>query len=169
MPFLGQIMAWAPNFAPRDWAFCNGQVIQISQNQALYSLLGDRYGGDGKKTFALPDLQGRVIVGAGQGWGLTPRSLGEQGGMETVVLTEGQLPAHSHTFQIPATSDRANTDNPVGNAPAKGDMDLYASTGSPSPNITSPTTGGNQPVSVMQPFTVLHYVICLNGSLPSAT
>jgi microcystin-dependent protein len=169
MPFIGQIMPWAPNFAPRNWAFCNGELIQKSQNEALFNLLGDKYGGDGVTTFALPDLQGRVIMGAGRGYGLTNRSLGEMGGMETVVLTKEQLPAHSHTFQIPATSNRATTDNPVGNVPAKGDMDLYASTGSPSPNITLPATGGNQPVSVMQPYTVLHYVICLNGSLPSAT
>ncbi len=167
MPFIGQIMPWAPNFAPQDWAFCNGREIQVSQNTALFALIGNKYGGNGTSTFAVPDLRGRVIMGAGNGPGLTPRLLGDKGGVETVVLTEDQLPPHTHTFQVPATSDRATTDNPVGNVPAKGDMDLYASTGTSSQNMISSATGANSPVSIMQPYCVMNYIICLNGSFPT--
>ncbi len=169
MFFMGQIMPWAPNFAPVNWAYCNGKLMSINQNPTLFSLLLNRYGGDGINNFALPDLRGRVIVGAGNGPGLTPRTLAEKGGIETVVLTDDQLPAHSHTFQIPATTDRATTDNPVGNVPAKGDMDLYASDGIPTGNITSSTTGANQPISVMQPFTGVNYIICVAGIYPTRT
>ncbi|RJP31603.1 MAG: phage tail protein [Candidatus Omnitrophota bacterium] len=165
--FIGEIKAWAPNFAPVDWAFCDGALLPVAQNSTLFALIGAKFGGDGAQNFALPDLRGRVIVGAGQGPGLTNRSLGETGGMESVVLSMDQLPAHTHSFQIPVSANRATTDNPVGNVPAKGDMDLYTTTGSPSQNsVASSATGANQPISVMQPYFVVNYIICINGILP---
>jgi microcystin-dependent protein len=105
-PFVGEIRMFAGNFAPRGWAFCNGQLIPISQNTALFSLLGTTYGGDGRSTFALPDLRGRVPLHAGQGSGLSDYPLGSRGGSEQVVLTTAQLPAHS---QPKADSDRPPT------------------------------------------------------------
>ena len=98
-PFFGQIILFAGNFAPRDWAFCSGQLLPISQNEALYSVLGITYGGDGRKTFGLPDFRGRVPIGQGQGNGLTPRRIGQQIGVEDVTLTTAQMPTHSHSAE----------------------------------------------------------------------
>ena len=97
-PFIAEIRIFAGNFAPRSWAFCNGQVLPISQNTALFSLIGTTYGGDGRSTMALPNLQGRAPMHPGRGPGLTDRRLGERGGVETVTLTEAQMPSHSHSF-----------------------------------------------------------------------
>ncbi|MDX9753525.1 MAG: tail fiber protein [bacterium] len=165
--YIGQIMPWAPNFAPMYWAFCDGSLLSLAQNQALYALIGTMYGGNGTTNFALPDLRGRVIVGAGQGSGLTNRSLGEKGGLESVTLTVNQLPVHNHEFRVAASSGRATTDNPVGNVPARADMDLYAASGAlTQKNWASSPAGGGTPVSVMQPYLVLNYIICLQGIFP---
>ena len=102
-PFLGTVMIWAPNFAPRGWAFCQGQLLSISQNTALFSLLGTTYGGNGQTTFGLPNLQGRVPVGQGQSPGTGPYSLGQTGGTENVTLTTAQMPAHNHTATFTST------------------------------------------------------------------
>lgn len=104
-PFIGQMMMFAGNFAPRGWALCDGQLLPISQHQALFALIGTTYGGDGGTTFALPDLRGRVAMGEGNGPGLTSRSLGEKSGVEEVVLNVNQMPSHTHTASFTATND----------------------------------------------------------------
>lgn len=173
-PFVGEIMLWAGTFAPRDWAFCNGQLVQISQNPALYSLLGTYYGGDGITTFALPDLRGRVPIGFGQGPGLSNRPLGQSSGQETVTLTQTQMPSHSHTLslQLKASSSRATAENPAGNFPARAPDNMYSNSSDTNmnPNAVSGTvgnTGGGQPHNNMQPYLALNYCIALMGLYPS--
>ena len=129
-PFIGQIIMFAGNFAPRDWAFCDGQLLQISENQSLYSILGTTYGGDGRTTFGLPDFRGRVPIGQGQGNGLTTRRMGEQIGIEDVTLSTAQMPIHSHaaettisgssvTAKLKASSAEGTTNVPLNNYLAK--------------------------------------------------
>ena len=167
-PFIGEI-AWVPyNFAPRGWAFCDGQLLPISQNTALFSLLGTTYGGDGRTTFALPNVQSRVMVHAGTGPGLTPRSLGETGGTETETLTTSQMPNHTH--QARAASAEATETTPFGNVEAsKARVPLYG----PGPaNVSMGGTaigvsGGSQPHNNMPPYLVLHCIIAVEGIYPS--
>lgn len=166
-PFIGEV-AWVPyNFAPRGWAFCDGQLLPISQNTALFSLVGTTYGGDGRTTFALPDVRSRTIMHEGQGPGLTPRRLGEEFGAENVTLTEAQMPAHSHDQR--ASSGGAMTSDPVGNALAStGRTRIY----SDAPNVDMnsgniASTGSGQPHNNMQPYTVLNCIIALQGLYPS--
>src|SRR5262245_64766586 len=116
-PFLGEIRMFGGNFAPRGWAFCNGQLLSIAQNTALFSLLGTTYGGDGQTTFALPNLQGRFAMHWGNASGLSPRTLGEVSGTESVTLLTSQLPAHTHP--VAAISADGNTESPVGAVWAK--------------------------------------------------
>ena len=166
--FIGEIKMVGFHFAPRGWAFCDGQLLLISQNTALFSLLGTTYGGDGETTFALPDLRGRVPIHPGQGPGLTPRVLGEQGGDEEVTLTESQLPAHTH--QAFGSSSLATQPSPEGNLPAaKGRTKLYVEPGSPvgMDSTAIGSTGGNSPHANMQPFLGLNYIIALQGIFPS--
>jgi microcystin-dependent protein len=129
-PFIGQIIMFAGNFAPRDWAFCDGQLLQISENQSLYSILGTTYGGDGRTTFGLPDFRGRVPIGQGQGNGLTSRIMGEQIGIEDITLSTAQMPIHSHaaettisgssvTAKLKASSAEGTTNVPLNNYLAK--------------------------------------------------
>ena len=173
--FMGIIKLFAGNFAPRDWAFCNGQLLSISQNTALFSLLGTTYGGDGRTTFALPDLRGRAAVGFGQGPGLSNYTQGEVTGTESVTLTTNQMPAHTHTAQSTVhASGRADSDNPANAVPALSGSQIYASApdGSTTMNAGMVTTqvgpaGGNQPVSIVQPVLVLNYIICVEGLFPS--
>jgi microcystin-dependent protein len=166
-PFIGQIMLVPYNFAPRGWAFCNGQLLSIAQNTALFSLLGTTYGGNGQTTFALPDLRGRVPISSGQGPGLGSYDLGQIGGAESVTLTTNQMPAHthqlpSHTHQAPAhthavtaLTDSASTGAPTSNLPASAarGTNLYAP---PSANTTTMASsmiqsGGELPTSSAQP------------------
>src|SRR5689334_10120851 len=112
-PFLGEIRMFGGNFAPRGWAFCNGQILSIAQNTALFSLLGTTYGGNGQTTFALPNLQCRLPMHFGNGPGLTPRSLGEMGGTETVTILTNQMPMHNHSLM--ATNADGNNAHPIGN------------------------------------------------------
>src|SRR5688572_5778483 len=107
-PMIGEIRMWAGNFAPKNWALCNGQILAIASNTALFSILGTTYGGNGTTTFGLPDLRGRVPLGQGQGPGLTPRSLGEIGGEESVVILTSEMPAHTHTSTLPCDSNFAD-------------------------------------------------------------
>jgi len=168
-PFIAEIRIFAGNFAPRGWAFCNGQLLPVSQNTALFSLIGTTYGGDGRTTTALPNLQGRAPMHPGRGPGLTARRLGERGGVETVTLTEAQMPNHTHTmradpfpasFQIPAadrTLARSNNGNAYGSASSlvpMGDRVLESA-------------GGSQPHDNMQPFLAIDYIIALVGLYPS--
>ncbi|MGC4087610.1 MAG: tail fiber protein [Polyangiaceae bacterium] len=125
-PFIGMIIVFAGNFAPRGWALCNGQLLPIAQNTALFSILGTTYGGDGRTTFALPDLRGRVPVHPGQGPGLSNYSLGQVSGTETVTLTTQNLPAHTHTFAPSCATTIPNAESPANNVPAnlESDADL---------------------------------------------
>jgi microcystin-dependent protein len=175
--YIAQILLFAGNFAPRNWAFCDGSIQGIAQNTALFSLLGTTYGGNGTTTFALPDLRGRVAVGAGNGPGLTPRTLGEVGGTETVTLTLGQLPAHTHpataTASVGVSNSNANSDDPDGSLLTTTGSTFYA-TGTPtghlggvSASATIGIAGSNQPVSVQSPYLALNYVICMFGIFPS--
>jgi len=165
---LGEIRLFAGNFAPYGWALCNGQIMPISQNTALFSLLGNMYGGDGKSTFQLPDLQGSIAVHQGAGPGLTARDLGETFGDQTTTLDSTNLPPHTHA--VNASNVGGTTNVPTGNivcARGKGDTD-YTST---APNATMKPqtihpTGNNLPVSNMQPTLTLNYIIALRGVFP---
>lgn len=166
--FIGEIRMFAGNFAPRDWAFCNGQILSIAQNTALFSLLGTTYGGNGQTTFALPDLRGRVVMHPGTGPGLTPRVQGEVGGTETNTLTVGQLPPHSHT--VNASTLEGDQNLPTNTLPGntKSLDKEYVST--PANTTMNPSmigiTGQGQPVNNIQPFGTVNYIICLNGIYP---
>ncbi len=169
-PFLAEIRIFTGNFAPKGWAQCNGQLMPISQNTALFSLLGTTYGGDGKSTFALPNLQGCAPMQAGQGPGLSLRDLGETGGEQTVTLLQTEMPAHSHGAQ--AASSGAVPD-PGANAWAsglKGHAALYAASGNtnvPMHPLGTTITGGNQPHNNMMPFLGLTFIIALQGVFPA--
>ncbi len=161
---IGEIRLFGGNFAPRSWARCDGQLLPISQNSALFSILGTSFGGDGRTTFGLPDLRGRVPVHVGNGPGLTDRRLGEKGGQETVTLTVNQMPNHNH--QLTVSGESPSTKQPSAGFAAVGEY--YDPTG----NATAPAnsignTGGNQPVSTVQPFLAINYIICLQGIFPS--
>ena len=158
------------NFAPRGWAFCSGQLLSIAQNTALFSILGTTYGGNGQTTFALPDLRSRVPMHPGQGPGLTPRSLGEMGGTETVTLLNSQMPAHTHQATVaPKASTSETTDTlPTNQYPAAGGV--YSPTANAqmgSSDVTVGVSGGNQPHNNMSPFTCVNFIIALEGIFPS--
>ena len=161
-PYLAQISIFAGNFAPRGWAFCNGQILSIAQNSALFSLLGTTYGGNGQTTFALPDLRGRVPIHAGQGPGLSPYNLGQVSGAETTTLLATNLPAHNHG--ISASSGAQTTNRPNNGYLAAGNR--YAT----SPNATmapTATTGAGQPFNNVQPYLTLNFIIAIEGIFPS--
>lgn len=162
-PFLGEIRLFAGNFAPKGWAFCDGQLLPISQNTALFSILGTTYGGNGQTTFALPDLRGREPIHAGQGPGLQSYTLGESAGEEAVTLNVNQLPAHTHAQ--PATNADEGTNKPGSAVPAKGGV--YA--GSSDGTTMSPTTvsGGSQPHDNRSPYLTVSFIIALQGIFPS--
>jgi microcystin-dependent protein len=166
-PFVAEIRIFPFNFAPRGWAWCDGQLLPLSQNTALFSLLGTTYGGDGKSTFALPDLQGRAPMHPGQGPGLSLHDLGETGGSETVTLLESEIPAHTHTLR--ASSDPANSRNPDGRALARtvGGF-AYGSPASLVPLAPEAVTpaGGGQPHNNMQPYLTFYFCIALQGVFP---
>lgn len=168
-PFLGQIQAFGFQFAPQGWALCQGQLLPISQYDALFSLLGTTYGGDGRTTFALPDLRGRAPVGQGQGPGLSNIQIGQIGGTETVTLGVANLPAHSHAVTATdsdATSDEASTGARLGTAGAN----IYASGGSGTVVLAADSTtqtGGNQPLNNQDPYMTINYCIALVGIYPS--
>jgi microcystin-dependent protein len=160
-PFLGEIKVCSFAFAPRGWAFCNGQLLPINQNQALYSLLGTTYGGDGRTTFALPDLRGRTPLHTGDGL-----TLGEKAGEQTVTLSVAQTPVHTHL--VTASSNPADQDLPAGNVPAVTGENLYSSTASTLMAATAVTSvGGNQAHDNMSPYLVLNFIIALTGIFPS--
>ncbi|MFD2563995.1 MULTISPECIES: phage tail protein [Aquimarina] len=178
---IGEIRMFAGNFAPRTWAFCDGQLLAINSNQALFSILGTTYGGDGRTTFGLPDLRGRVPISPGNGPGLTPRNLGQRSGTETNVLTTNQLPAHSHTGSVKVSSANATESTPTANGsvatPGTGSGRSFSPTlgfNAATPDVTlnsqsvqTTNTGGNQSVNNMQPWLGIYYIICLQGIFPS--
>lgn len=166
-PFLGEIRMVGFNFAPKGWAACNGQLMAISQNSALFSLLGTFYGGDGKVTFGLPNFQGAVPVCAGQGAGLSAYSLGQRGGAPTVTLTSAQVAQHSHGFG--ASAGDGNSQTAVGSTLATGiGIADYAAPGplvALNPNMLSPI-GSGQPHNNLMPYCTLMFVIALTGVFP---
>lgn len=165
-PLLGQIILFAGNFAPRGWAFCDGQLLPISSNSALFSILGTTYGGDGRTSFALPDLRGRVPMHAGSGPGLSPRSIGQKVGTENVTLTDEQIPSHSHELKAsPLPPDSATPGNTV-----LGATQIYNSAVSPLVDMNAGavgSVGGSQAHNNMQPTLVTNYIIALQGVFPS--
>ncbi len=169
-PFIGEIRLFGFNFAPRGWAFCNGQLLSIAQNTALFSLIGTYYGGNGQTTFALPNLQGRVPIHQGQGPGLTPRTIGEMAGTEVVTLIQTEIPMHNHL--IHTASAAGNSRIPNGKVLAKeaaGQTAVYAD--GPMDSALNPQSvsiaGGSQPHNNMPPFLVINYCIALEGIYPS--
>jgi microcystin-dependent protein len=170
-PFVGEIRMFAGNFAPRDWAYCDGQLISTASNPTLFSLIQTYYGGDGVSTFALPDLRGRLPVGDGTGVGLTPRRLGEQIGTEVVYLGAQNMPPHSHAFQ--ASQDGATATLPTGKVLANtAPNELYEDI-DPQDNIVPlneqciQPSGGEQPHGNLMPSLCIHFIIALKGVYPT--
>jgi microcystin-dependent protein len=171
-PFIAEVRIFAGNFAPRGWAFCEGQLLPISQNTALFSLIGTTYGGDGRTTTGLPDLDGRVPMGPGNGPGLTSRRLGEKTGVETVTLTGDQMLNHRHSMHAspnpgeqagPVTDGRNNTfARGVGGHQYAANANQVAMA-----DETLPSAGGGQTHNNLQPYLALHFIIALVGSYPS--
>ena len=169
-PFIAEIRIFASNFAPRNWAFCNGQLLPIAQNTALFSLVGTTYGGDGRTNFGLPDLQGRAPVHAGQAPGLTRRRLGETGGASTQTLTVQQMPSHSHVLK--SSPDPADTVDPGGNllaesSPLKDQQFNTAGQTAPMHSESIGPMGGNQPHNNLPPYLAVNFIIALTGYYPS--
>lgn len=167
-PFIGEIRMFAGDFAPRGWAFCNGQILPISQNTALFSLLGTAYGGNGTTNFALPNLQARIPIHAGQGPGLSPYFPGESGGVTTISLLTSEIPSHSHTLQ--ATGAGADRGDPAQAMFASARTEVYG------PQVSPPVpmhpqaltqAGQNQPHNNLQPYLVVNFIIALQGIYPS--
>lgn len=166
-PFVAEIRIFPFNFAPKGWAWCDGQILPLSQNTALFSLLGTTYGGDGKSNFALPDLQGRAPMHPGQGPGLSLHDLGEEGGSETVTLLESEIPAHTHT--VVASNSDAGDRSPANEQLASGlGVNMYAAPGTPAPMAPQSTAvaGGSQPHNNMQPYLTFYFNIALQGVYP---
>jgi microcystin-dependent protein len=178
--FIGIVKLFAGNFAPKGWALCNGQLLSISQNTALFSILGTVYGGDGQTTFALPNLQGTTALGVGTDRGGTYYTQGQLGGSSNVTLNTQQIPAHTHASQISVSNTNSTTGTPaattvLGIPGVTQGRDFVASLGyttaTPNVNLNNSvavaSTGGNQPFSVMQPYLAMNYIICMEGIFPS--
>ena len=182
--FVGEIRLFPYNFAPQNWALCNGQLMSISQNTALFSLLGTFYGGNGQTTFALPDLRGRVAIAPGQGSGLSQRALGETGGEEAVTLTTATMPGHTHTLDAGgslrgknAAGDQRSPSGTVPAAESSGVTATYSDALADAPmraggvtlggTASASATGGNSPHENRQPLLTLNYCIALTGVFPS--
>ncbi len=185
-PFIGEIVMFGSNFAPRSWAFCNGQLLPIAQNTALFSILGTTYGGDGRTTMGLPNLQGRFPVHPGRGPGLTTRTLGQSSGSESVTLNTNTMAAHSHIVSQPqnippaqqASTSAGTQSSPIGRYPASsGEEDLYSEEISGSfgltpvtlSNVNTSSAGSPAPQAIpnRQPSLAVNFIICLFGTFPS--
>lgn len=166
-PFIAEIRFFAGNFAPRSWAFCDGQLLPIAQHTAVFSLVGTTYGGDGRTSFGLPNLQGRAPMHPGRGPGLTSRRLGEVGGVGTVTLAQSQTPAHTHS--LIASTQAATTNNPEDNVPATTREDTYSAGGTVTGMAVDSvgSAGGGQAHNNLQPYLVLNFIIALEGVYPS--
>jgi microcystin-dependent protein len=172
-PFIGEIRMFGGNFAPTGWAMCDGQLLPISQNAALFSILGTYFGGNGTTNFALPDLRGRVPIHQGQGPGLSPYAVGENAGTENVTLTSNQMPIHTHVVHVDGTGGGKNSPsgNFLGTVATGAQEKMYsASTGNANatmnPGMIAPA-GGNLPVPIIQPFECVTFIIALVGIFPS--
>ncbi len=169
-PFIAEIRIFAGNFAPRGWAFCDGELLPISENTALFSLIGTTYGGDGRTTTALPDLRGRAPMHPGRGPGLTSRRLGQRVGTETVTLDEAQIPSHPHTARaatVPAISVGAPTNTSSFATSSAGSAYHTSADLVDMASETLSMTGGGQAHANMQPFLTLNFIIALVGTYPS--
>jgi microcystin-dependent protein len=176
-PFVGEIKMFAGNFAPRGYALCNGQLLSIQQNAALFSILGTTFGGNGVSTFGLPDLRSRVPLHQGQGPGLSTYVLGQVGGVESVTLVKGQMPAHNHTVAVVNTP--GNQIDPTGNLPAEENngtvrnpkTDNFGFSNATATGTLAPTavsmSGGNLPHENRQPLLCVSFIIALTGIFPS--
>jgi len=166
-PFVGEIRMFAGNFAPRGWAFCDGQLLAVSQNDALFSLLGTIYGGDGRTTFGLPDLRGRLPIHAGHGPGLSERRLGSKAGAEKVTLTVNQMPSHGHPMQ--ASTQAAADALPENKVLAQSDAPFYGveTPFAPMSSESLTHTGGSRSHTNLMPFLCIHFIISLVGIYPS--
>jgi len=168
-PFVGEIKMFAGNFAPRGWALCDGQLLSVSQNDALFSLFGTIYGGDGRTTFGLPGMRGRLPIHMGSGPGLMPRQIGQRFGQENVTLTAAQVTPHTH--QMRATDEAGDTTDPSGQVQARTTDDAY-STENPDTNMASTAispSGGSQSHVNIQPFLCINFIVALVGIYPSRT
>ncbi len=176
-PFIGQIIMFGGNFAIRGWALCDGQLLSIAQNTALFSILGTTYGGDGRTSFGLPDLRGRAPIHAGRGPGLSDYRLGQRGGAENNTLSVLQIPSHNHslapgTLSIPVSGEDANQDEANGQYLANGSFYHNAPDGTygsgPLPlSGTTQNTGNNNSINNIQPYLTVNYLIALVGTFPS--
>jgi len=168
-PYVGEIRMFAGNFAPRGWALCDGQLLAINQNDALFALFGTYYGGDGRTTFGLPDLRGRLPIHQGQGPGLTRRNIGSKSGGETVTVTGNQMPEHSHAI---ASTDAADRGDPGGKLLGDtGTTPIYADAAGSSVSMdasaASRNVGGGQPHTNLMPFLCINFIVSLVGVFPS--
>lgn len=170
-PLIGTIILFAGNFAPRGWAFCQGQLLNIASYQALFAIIGTTYGGNGQTTFALPDLRGRVPVGPGAGPGLAPIQQGQMAGTETHTLTVNELPAHNHTMHGELAAATKRTPQGTMLALTGENLPIYADPVPADDRTLAPgsigLTGGNQPFSTRDPYTAINYIIALEGVFPS--
>ena len=170
-PFIGMIVMFGGNFAPRNWALCDGQLLSINANTALFSILGTTFGGDGRTTFGLPELRGRVATHAGTGPGLPNMRLGQKGGSDTVTLNVTQMPSHNHTGVVRAHDDDGNSPAAAGNVLANAPNNVY-STAAADENMAGNSVniannGGGQAHNNMQPYQAVNYIIALVGIYPS--
>lgn len=168
-PFVAEIRLFAGDFAPTGWAFCNGQLLSIAQNTALFSLLGTTYGGNGQTNFALPNLQGRVPIHHGQGPGLTYRQPGETGGADTVMLSPNELPSHDHTLAVSAFNGLGSTTEPGNNhlaVPLSGATTAKSYHSSSDTNMVVGNQGAIQPHNNRQPYLAVNFIIAVEGVFP---
>ncbi|MHA3773187.1 phage tail protein [Verrucomicrobiota bacterium sgz303538] len=171
-PFVAEIRIFPFNFPPKGWAFCNGQILPLSQNTALFSLLGTVYGGDGKSNFALPNILDNAVMQPGQGPGLSQRFLGETGGTETVTLLESEIPAHTHALQASRRVGDAGTPSTALLPAATQSANIYAAPGGATNAMAFQSlapAGGSLPHNNMQPYLTLNYCIALQGVYPPRT
>lgn len=167
--YIGQVILFAGNFAPRNWAFCDGQLLPIAQNAALFSIIGTIYGGDGRTTMALPDLRGRVAIGPRNGPGLSDYRQGQRGGVETVTLNVNEIPSHTHAAALATSAGPADAAQAAGHYLATSRADVYSQTpGGPSlAGLTIGNTGGNLSHENRMPYLAINYIICMFGIFPS--
>lgn len=171
-PYIGEIRMFAGNFAPAGWMFCEGQTLPISENDALFTLIGTMYGGDGQETFNLPDLQGRIPIHFGTGPDGVTYQQAEKAGVEEVTLTAQQIPIHTHA-QLCSTGAGANQPDPVNAIASKADLSQYSTLGATvamgNPNMSSDLTGGSQPHTNFMPYLCVNFIISLFGIFPQQT
>jgi microcystin-dependent protein len=167
--YIGTIFMFTGNFAPLNWQFCDGSLLSIAENQALYAIIGTTYGGDGVNTFAVPDLRGTMALSSGLARSGSNYGLGQRGGNESVSLTLAQLPAHNHAVSVPVTDAAPSFDAPAGQILAAQSVGTYAPVSTADGSyggVSCANTGSNQPISISSPFETINYIICMYGIFP---